>query len=84
MMAAAIIKQAEVENLLKVPAIFWHKSLIVVLSIILQNNPFLNLTLLITGHSVKCRNPVKALSGLVPIFSYLVTTSLSIKESEHP
>ena len=57
MMAAAIIKQAEVVNLLKVPAIFWHKSLIVVLSIILQNNPFLNLTLLIIEHSVKCRKP---------------------------
>ena len=66
-MAAAIIKQAGVVNLLKVPAIFWHKCLIVVLSIILQNNPFVNLTLLITGHSVKCRNIVKALSGIGPI-----------------
>lgn len=44
-MAAAIIKQAEVVNLLKVPAIFWHRSLIVALSIILQNNQFLNLTI---------------------------------------
>ena len=57
MMAAAIIKQAEVVNLLKVPAIFRHKSLIVVLSIILQNNPFLNLTIFSEPSNSKITHP---------------------------